>query len=95
MFMLLSVLALCFFVRYATSIQNRVSEQTHRKSSALVHKQALIKNYCFYDQTTQNYPTANNPNKHYLHFTLFTSKITTSVLMPTLNNTNLGFPSCF
>ena len=27
------------------------------KSPALVHKQALIKNYCFYDQTTQNYST--------------------------------------
>lgn len=25
----------------------------------------------------------------------FTSKIITSVLMPTVNNTNLGFPSCF
>ena len=35
------------------------------------HKQALIKNYCFYDQTTQNYSSANNPNKHYLHFTPF------------------------
>ena len=41
------------------------------KSPALVHKQALIKNYCLYDQTTQNYSTANNPNKHYLHFTPF------------------------
>lgn len=29
----------------ATSVQSRVSEQTHRKSSALVHKQALIKIY--------------------------------------------------
>ena len=55
----------------ATSVQSRVSEQTHRKSPALAHKQALIKNYCFYDQTTQNYSTANNPNKHYLHFTPF------------------------
>lgn len=27
------------------------------KSPALVHKQALIKNYCLYDQTTQNYST--------------------------------------
>lgn len=35
------------------------------------HKQALIKYYCFYDQTSQNYPTANNPNKQYLHFTSF------------------------
>lgn len=43
-------LCLTVFVRYATSVQGRVSEQTHRKSSALVHKQALIKNYCFYDQ---------------------------------------------
>lgn len=58
-------------MRYATSVQGRVSEQTHRKSPALVHKQALIKNYCLYDQTTQNYSTANNPNKHYLHFTPF------------------------
>ena len=41
------------------------------KSPALVHKQALIKNYCLYDQTTQNYSTANNTNKHYLHFTPF------------------------
>lgn len=72
----------------ATSVQSRVSEQTHRKSPALVHKQALIKNYCFYDQTTQNYPTANSPNKHYLHFTPFHVKIITSVLMPTVNNTN-------
>lgn len=32
--------------------------KTHRKSLALTHKQALIKNYCFYDQTTQNYSTA-------------------------------------
>lgn len=55
----------------ATSVQSRVSEQTHRKSPALVHKQALIKNYCFNDQTTQNYSTANSPNKHYLHFTPF------------------------
>ncbi|MDY5630264.1 MAG: hypothetical protein SPF28_03450 [Eubacteriales bacterium] len=55
----------------ATSVQSRVSEQTHRKSPALAHKQALIKNYCFYDQTTQNYSTANNPNKHYSHFTHF------------------------
>ena len=31
----------------ATSVQSRVSEQTHRKSPALAHKQALIKNYCF------------------------------------------------
>lgn len=53
------------------TVQGRVSEQTHRKSPALAHKQALIKNYCFYDQTTQNYPTANNPNKHYSHFTPF------------------------
>lgn len=35
------------------------------------NKQALIENYCFYDQTTQNYPTANNPNKHYSYFTPF------------------------
>lgn len=64
---------LCFndFVRYATFVQSRVSGQTHRKSPTLVHKQALIKYYCFYDQTTQNYSTANNPNKHYLHFTPF------------------------
>lgn len=55
----------------ATSVQSRVSEQTHRKSQALTHKKALVKNYCFYDQTTQNYSTANNPNKHYLHFTPF------------------------
>lgn len=55
----------------ATSVQGRVSEQTHRKSPALAHKQALIKNYCFYDQTTQNYSNANNPNKRYLHFTPF------------------------
>ena len=55
----------------ATYVQSRVSEQTHRKSPALAHKQALIKNYCFYDQTTQNYSTANNPKKHYLHFTPF------------------------
>lgn len=55
----------------ATSVQSRVSEQTHRKSPAFAHKQALIENYCFYDQTTQNYSTANNPNKHYLHFTPF------------------------
>jgi len=55
----------------ATSVQGRVSEQTHRKSPTLDHKQALIKNYCFYDQTTQNYSTANNPNKHYSHFTPF------------------------
>lgn len=41
----------------ATSVQGRVSEQTYRKSPALAHKQALIKNYCFYDQTTQNYST--------------------------------------
>lgn len=27
------------------------------KSPALVHKQALIENYYFYDQTTQNYST--------------------------------------
>lgn len=47
----------------ATSVQSRVSEQTHRKSPALAQKQALIKNYCFYDQTTQNYSTANSPNK--------------------------------
>jgi hypothetical protein len=32
---------------------------------------STIKNYCFYDQTTQNYSTANNPNKHYLHFAPF------------------------
>lgn len=44
----------------ATSVQSRVSKQTRRKSPALAHKQALIKNYCFYDQTTQNYSTANN-----------------------------------
>ena len=50
---------------------SRVSEQTHRKSPTLDHKQALIKNYCFYDQTTQNYSTTNNPNKHYSHFTPF------------------------
>ncbi len=55
----------------ATSVQSWVSEQTHRKSPAPAHKQALIKNYCFYDQTTQNYSTANNPKKHYLHFTPF------------------------
>lgn len=55
----------------ATSVQSRVSEQTHSKSPALAHKEALIENYCFYDQTTQNYSTANNPNKHYLHFTPF------------------------
>ena len=55
----------------ATSVQGRVSEQTHRKSPALAHKQALIKYYCFYDQTTQNYSTANSPNKRYLHFTPF------------------------
>ena len=55
----------------ATPVQSRVSEQTRRKSPALAHKQALIKNYCFYDQTSQNYSTANNPNKHYLHFTPF------------------------
>lgn len=55
----------------ATSVQGRVSKQTLRKSPALVHKQALIENYCFYDQTTQNYSTANNPNKHFLHFTPF------------------------
>lgn len=64
-------LCLTVFVRYATSVQSRVSEQTHRKSPALAHKQALIENYCFYDQTTQNYSTANNPNKDYLHFTPF------------------------
>lgn len=64
-------LCLTVFVRYATSVQSRVSEQTHRKSPVLAHKQALIKYYCFYDQTTQNYPTANNPNKHYSHFTPF------------------------
>lgn len=29
----------------ATSVQGRVSEQTHRKSPTLAHKQALIKNY--------------------------------------------------
>lgn len=55
----------------ATSVQSWVSEQIHRKSPALAHKQALIKYYCFYDQTTQNFSTANNPNKHYLHFTPF------------------------
>lgn len=55
----------------ATSVQSRILEQTHRKSPALAHKQALIKYYCFYDKTTQNYSTANNPNKHYLHFTPF------------------------
>ena len=43
----------------------------YNNASALAHKQALIKNYCFYDQTTQNYSTANNPNKHYFHFTPF------------------------
>lgn len=53
----------------ATSVQSRGSEQTHSKSPTLAHKQALIKNYCFYDQTTQNYSTANNQIKHYLHFT--------------------------
>lgn len=47
----------------ATSVQSRVSEQTHCKSPALAQKQALIKNYCFYDQTTHNYSTANSPNK--------------------------------
>ena len=31
------------------------------------HKQALIKNYCFYDQTTQNYSTANNPLRFLQH----------------------------
>lgn len=36
-----------------TSVQSRVSEQTQRKSPALAHKQALIKYYCFYDQTTK------------------------------------------
>ena len=41
----------------ATSVQSWVSEQTHRKSPAPAHKQSLIKNYCFYDQTTQNYST--------------------------------------
>ena len=55
----------------ATPVQGRVSEQTLRKSPTLAHKQALIENYCFYDQTTQNYSTANNSNKHYLHFTPF------------------------
>lgn len=55
----------------ATSVQSRVSEQTHRKSPALAHKQALIENYCFYDQTTHNYSTANSPNKRYLRFTPF------------------------
>lgn len=55
----------------STSVQSRVSEQTHRKSPALAHKQTLIKNYCFYDQTTQNYSTVNNRNKHCLHFTPF------------------------
>ena len=55
----------------ATSVQSRVSEQTHRKSPALAQKQALIKNYCFYDQTTHNYSTANSPNKRYLRFTPF------------------------
>ena len=55
----------------ATPVQGRFSEQTYRKSSALAHKQALIKYYCFYDQTTQNYSTANNPVEHYLHFTPF------------------------
>lgn len=64
-------LCLTVFVRYATSVQSRVSEQTHRKSPVLAHKQALIKYYCFYDQTTQNYSTANNQIKHYLHFTPF------------------------
>ena len=56
----------------ATSVQSRVSEQTHCKSPALAQKQALIKNYCFYDQTTHNYSTANSPNKiicilHHFH----------------------------
>lgn len=55
----------------ATSVQSWVSGQTHRKSPTLAHKQALIKNYCFYDQTTQNYSTANNPVEHYFHFTPF------------------------
>lgn len=61
----------CLCDMRATSVQSRVSEQTHRKSPTLVHKQALIENYCFYDQTTQNYSTANSPNKHFLHFTPF------------------------
>ncbi len=56
---------------YATSVQSRVSEQTHRKSPTLAHKQALIENYCFYDQTTQNYSTANNPVEHYFQITPF------------------------
>ena len=43
----------------------------YNNESALAHKQALIENYSFYDQTTQNYSTANNPIKHYLHFTPF------------------------
>ena len=41
----------------------------YNNASAFAHKQALIENYSFYDQTTQNNPTANNPIKHYLHFT--------------------------
>ena len=50
---LTAVCAIC-----ATSVQSWVSEQTHSKSPALAHKEALIENYCFYDQTTQNYSTA-------------------------------------
>lgn len=53
------------------------------------NKQALIEKYCFYDQTTQNYPTANNPNKTlFAFYTLFTSKI---IIMPTVNNTPIVF----
>lgn len=42
------------------------------KSPTLAHKQALIENYYFYDQTTHNYSTANSPNKiicilHHFH----------------------------
>ena len=76
----------------ATPVQSRVSEQTHSKSPTLAHKKHLSKIIVFtIRQRKIIRPQTTRINIiRILH--PFTSKI---IIMPTLNNTNLGFPSCF
>lgn len=76
----------------ATSVQSRVPEQTHRKSPTLPINKRLSKIIVFTIRQHKIIRPQTTRINIICILPPFTSKI---IIMPTVNNTNIGFTPCF